>query len=215
MPTVLIASNNAHKLQEMREIFELAGAAHVRLITPADAHIDIDPAETGLSYKANALIKARAFAAALREKFVVCDWVLADDSGIEVDVLNGRPGLLSARYAKTAPGGDGCKALLNEMIGVPRTSRSARFRCVIAISTLTGVEHTFEGVCEGSVHIEPRGSGGFGYDPIFLVDGTRCMAELSPREKHTLSHRGKATRAAIATLRLNMNGDTHDEHNRG
>jgi XTP/dITP diphosphohydrolase len=202
MTTVLIASNNAHKLQEMREIFDLAGVGHVQLLAPKDAHIDIDPAETGLTYKANALIKARAFAAALREKFVVCDWVLADDSGIEVDALNGRPGLLSARYAKAAPQGDGCKALLNEMLKVPRSSRSARFRCVIAMSSLAGVEHTYEGVCEGSVHIETRGKGGFGFDPIFLVDGTRCMAELLPREKHALSHRGKATRAAIAALSL-------------
>jgi XTP/dITP diphosphohydrolase len=202
MTTILIASNNAHKLQEMREIFDLAGARDATLLSPQDASIDLDPAETGLTYKANALIKARAFAKVLRERYVVCDWVLADDSGIEVDALNGRPGLLSARYAKAAPGGDGCKALLTELIGVPKSQRAARFRCVIAAVNLQGTEHIFEGVCEGAVHIEPRGVGGFGYDPLFLIDGQRCLAELQAHEKHALSHRGKATRAAIETLNL-------------
>ncbi len=202
MTTILIASNNAHKLQELSEIFDLVGVQGVKLITPQDAALTLDPAETGLTYVANALIKARAFATALRENFVVCDWVMADDSGLEIDALNGRPGLLSARYAKASPGGDGCKAVLNEMIGVPKANRAARFRAVIAMSNLQGETRTFEGVCEGTIGVEKRGEQGFGYDPIFLVDGRRSMAELSPVEKHRISHRGHATRAVIDALQL-------------
>jgi XTP/dITP diphosphohydrolase len=202
MTTILIASNNAHKLQELREIFDQAGIRNVNLITPADAFLTLDPAETGLTYAANALIKARAFVAALRENFVVCDWVLADDSGLEVDALNGRPGLLSARYAKAAPAGDGCKAILNELIGVPKSKRLARFRAVIAASDLQGETQLFEGVCEGAIGVEKLGAHGFGYDPIFLVDGKRSMAELAPLEKHRISHRGSAMRQLINALKL-------------
>lgn len=211
MPTLLIASNNAHKLQELREILALAGAADVRLLTPRDLGIDIDPEETAPTYAGNALIKARAFCAALAQKRELpsrrematlksITHILSDDSGLEVDALDGRPGLLSARYHKAAPNGDGCAALLGEMAAVPAARRSARFRAVMALSTPAGIEQLFEGVCEGSVGIEKRGDHGFGFDPVFMVDAASSMAELAPHAKHAISHRGIAMRAVLNAL---------------
>ena len=130
-------------------------------------------------------------------------WVIADDSGLEVDALGGRPGLYSARYHKAAPGGDGCAALLTEMAAVPEGQRSARFRAVIAAIDPAGCEHLFEGVCEGEIGPDKRGSGGFGFDPIFRVtsdDRGRHMAELSSDEKHRISHRGRALDVLRARL---------------
>lgn len=209
MIVLLIASNNAHKHQELREIFAMHGLGpnEVRLLMPKEIGIDIDPEENADTYVGNALIKARAFAQysgahgqdSLREA-----WVLADDSGLEVDALDGRPGLRSARYHKAAPGGDGCAALLKEMQGIPEPQRNARFRAVLAAIDPQGREHVFDGVCEGAIGSEKRGIGGFGFDPVFRVVGDpqgRHMAELLSEEKHRISHRGLATRQFISHLR--------------
>ncbi len=211
MPTLLIASNNAHKLQELREIVALSGAADVRLLTPRDLGIDIDPEESAPTYAGNALIKARAFCAALAAKTKMASLeemaslkavthILSDDSGLEVDALNGQPGLLSARYHKAAPNGDGCAALLAELAATPVAQRRARFRAVMALSTPAGVEQLFEGVCEGTVGIEKRGAHGFGFDPVFMVNAASSMAELAPAAKHAISHRGIAMRAVLSAL---------------
>ncbi len=197
--TVLVASNNAHKLQELREIFAMAGASDVvRLITPRDLGLSLDPEENADTYVGNAQIKARAFAAALLPSLSGegegVGWVLSDDSGLEVDALGGRPGLHSARYHKNAPGGDGCAALLREMAAVPQAQRSARFRCVLVLVSPSGAEHVFEGVCEGRTGREKRGEGGFGFDPVFDVGDGRTMAELTAQAKHLISHRGVAAR---------------------
>ncbi len=201
MTTILIASNNVHKVGEFREIATLAGMDRIAFLTPADLGLYLDPAETGLTYAANALIKSRAFAQALTQagRGGEVDWVLADDSGLEVDALGGRPGLLSARYHKNAPRQDGCAALLNELIGVPHANRTARFRAVLVLSTLDRKERIFEGVCEGRIGLEKRGVHGFGFDPVFMVD-SRSMAELPPREKHVISHRGVAMRRLLDAL---------------
>ena len=201
--TILIASNNAHKLQEFREIFDQFGAGDVELLTPKLMGFDLDPEETADTYVGNALIKARAFYAAIQSTpGLPADlWVMADDSGLEVDALGGRPGLYSARYHKAAPNGDGCSALLREMQAVPDDHRSARFRAVIAMVSPNGDEHLFEGVCEGSIGYEKRGDGGFGFDPVFKVaNDARHLAELSAKEKHVISHRGLASRQVIAFL---------------
>jgi XTP/dITP diphosphohydrolase len=155
------------------------------------------PPEGEASYADNALGKARAVASATGEL------ALADDSGIEVAALNGRPGVLSARY-----GGDGlsdperCQVMLREMAGVPGERRSARFRCLIAIvCPRRGVETTLEGVVEGVLLEAPRGEGGFGYDPLFFYPPLgRSFAELSPAEKNQVSHRAQACRRARAWL---------------
>jgi XTP/dITP diphosphohydrolase len=202
-PRVLVASNNAHKLTEIREILTQAGASTVQLLTPRDLGLDLDPAETGLTYVSNALIKARAFVRAVQHsgQDEALDWVLSDDSGLEVDALGGRPGLVSARYFKAAvdAGSDGCIALLTELIGVPSVKRAARFRAVIVLAKPGGAEHVFDGVCEGRIGREKRGLHGFGFDPVFMVD-TRAMAELPSSEKHILSHRGIAVRKALGVM---------------
>ncbi|MCL5994928.1 MAG: non-canonical purine NTP pyrophosphatase [Chloroflexi bacterium] len=207
---ILIASNNAHKHGELREIFAaVGGAVPVELVAPRDMGIDIDPDENADSYAGNARLKARAFAQVLfaqvlRQKTATETaetWVIADDSGLEVDALNGRPGIHSARYHKQAPGGDGCAELLRELQSVPDDRRTARFQCAIVLIAPDGSEHTFTGTCEGSIAHEKRGVGGFGFDPVFLVPGgAHTMAELSPREKHHISHRGVAARQVLAFL---------------
>lgn len=210
MHTVLVASNNAHKLQEMREIITLAGASDaVRLLTPNDLGLSLDPDETADTYAGNALLKARAFALAVKNLTSLGDLsglhILADDSGLEVDALGGRPGIYSARYHKAAPGGDGCTALLAEMKDAPNDQRAGRFRCVIALVTPDGAEHLFDGTCEGHIGHEKRGLNGFGFDPVLVIAGgsgprPMAMAELSSKEKHRISHRGVAMRKTVDFL---------------
>ena len=217
-PIIFIASNNAHKHQEMREIFALHNVADVTWLSPKLLGLDLDPDETADTYVGNALIKAREFAAAVRELHAASSssydlsrmWILADDSGLEVDALEGRPGLRSARYHKAAPNGDGCTALLGEMLGVPDEARTARFRAVIVLMQIVGPEHLFEGVCEGKITHEIRGAHGFGFDPVFDIgDGrvgqSRTMAEISANEKSGISHRGRAVKQAIDFLRQHTN----------
>lgn len=195
---VLIASNNAHKLQEMREIFALAGAGDaIHLHTPNELGLTLDPDETADTYVGNAQIKAREFASAVQKRGL---WVMADDSGLEVDTLDGRPGVKSARYHKAALNGDGCAALLVEMAGVPEPQRTARFHCVITLISPEGSENTFHGICEGRIGHEKRGQNGFGFDPVFVTQSGAGMAELSSTEKHQISHRGVAARQVAAHL---------------
>jgi XTP/dITP diphosphohydrolase len=196
---VLIASNNAHKLQEMREIFALAGAGDlIRLHTPNELVLTLDPDETADTYTGNAQIKAREFAALVQGRGL---WVMADDSGLEVDALGGRPGVKSARYHKAAPNADGCAALLLEMTNVLESQRTARFHCVIALISPAGDETIFHGICEGRIGLEKRGQNGFGFDPVFVTQSGAGMAELSSTEKHAISHRGMAARQVAAHLR--------------
>ena len=150
------------------------------------------PEETGDSYRANALLKARAAA----RQVGAC--ALADDSGIEVDALAGAPGVRSARFG--GPGLDDarrCLLLLEALRDVPPEKRTARFRCVIALVDPAGREHTAEGVVEGVIADAPRGRHGFGYDPLFVYPPLgRTFAELSSEEKARVDHRGRAVRAA-------------------
>jgi XTP/dITP diphosphohydrolase len=204
---LLMASNNSHKHGELREIFAAVsaadGGAAIELVTPREMGIVIDPDETADTYAGNARLKAQAFAQALRQLHAAARdvWVIADDSGLEVDALGGRPGIHSARYHRRAPGGDGSAELLREMQGVPDSQRTARFQCAIVLVAPDGGEYTFAGTCEGHIGHEKRGAGGFGFDPVFVLDGdTRTMAELPPEEKHRVSHRGIATRKAMHFL---------------
>ncbi len=199
MPKVLIASNNAHKHQELREIFALC-ASPVEFVAPREIGLDLEPAETADTYVGNAQLKARAFAQAVTSQNGDM-WVLADDSGLEVDALAGRPGIHSSRYHQQAPDGDGCRALLAEMAGVPDDRRTARFRAVIVLIAPDGQEYIFEGVCEGRIGHEKRGANGFGFDPVFVTDDGRTMAELPAEAKHRISHRGAAARRAAEFLR--------------
>ena len=197
---LLVASNNAHKYQELREIFDAIGAP-VELLTPRALGIELDPEESAPDYAKNALLKARAFAGALRAAHQHDISIIADDSGLEVDALHGAPGIYSARYHRSAPNGDGCAALLAEMQQVPPAARTARFQCAIVIITPDDSEHIFYGTCEGSIGYAKRGAGGFGFDPVFIIhDDTRTMAELFAQEKHVIRHRGIAARRAMEFL---------------
>jgi len=198
--SILIASNNAHKLQEFREIFAQFGDADIELLTPRSLGLVLEPEESGGTYIDNARIKAHAFHSVAPRL-----WVVADDSGLEVDALGGNPGIRSARFHQTAPNHDGSAALLDAIAGIPDDRRTARFRAVILLLTPDGVEHVFEDVCEGSIGLDKRGTGGFGFDPVFRVAGdTRHLAEFSAEEKHRISHRGKAVRQLIAFLQRNQ-----------
>ncbi len=148
--------------------------------------------EEGNTYEENARSKALTVARALGEV------VLADDSGLEVDYLEGQPGVHSARFlGEEATDEDRNREILRRMEGVPPENRTARYRAVVAVAFPDGRVHSFEGTCEGAIALEPRGKGGFGYDPIFyLPELDRTVAELTPQEKDLISHRGQAVRQA-------------------
>ena len=193
MPQLLIATTNAGKAAEFRQL--LAGCGW-QIVTPAELGLNVQAEETGQSYAENATIKAVEYAQA---SGLVA---LADDSGLEVDALGGRPGILSARYAGpdlTDP--ERVQALLGELVDVPDEERTARFRAVIAIAEPGGRVELVEGTVEGRIAREPRGENGFGYDPVFLLPKRGVTtAELPPDEKNAISHRGVAARKARAVL---------------
>lgn len=193
MPKLLLATNNPGKVAELRALLESCGW---ELVTPADIGLQLEVDEVGQTYEENASMKAATFAKA---SGLVA---LADDSGLEVDALGGRPGVLSARYAgPDRTDEERVAALLKELAGVPDERRTARFRAVIAIAEPDGRVETVEGMVEGRIAHEPRGTNGFGYDPVFLLpDRGRTTAELPPQEKHAVSHRGAAARKARAVL---------------
>ena len=198
---VLIATNNAHKVEEIRTALNFEGWTFTTL---AEAGVTSDPAEDADSFEGNARIKARAARAAARESLGRFVAVLADDSGLEVDALGGAPGVFSARYA--GPDGDDAAnnaKLLAELAAVPDAERTARFVCTLVFIDEDGTESVARGTIEGAIGREPRGSEGFGYDPLFLPDeygGTRALAEVSQDEKNGISHRGNALRVLKKAL---------------
>jgi XTP/dITP diphosphohydrolase len=181
---VWLATGNAHKAEEIGAVFGPAVELHAR---------DPDVAETGATFEENALIKARALCRATGEL------AIADDSGIEVDHLDGRPGIHSARWTDE---GDWIPRVLRELAGVPEAHRTCRYVCAAAAVWPDGREEVVRGTVEGVVVDPPRGEGGFGYDPIVVpVEGDgRTFAEMTADEKHALSHRGRAFRALAAVL---------------
>jgi XTP/dITP diphosphohydrolase len=193
--TVVVASNNKGKLAEIRSALAFPGWHFV-----SAGELDAEwpsPEEDGETFEENARIKARAAV----ERFGMA--ALADDSGLEVDALDGEPGVYSSRYAgECATDVDNNARLLLALSDTPASERSARFRSAIVFLDDDGTETVADGTCEGFVGIEPRGEGGFGYDPLFLPDATpgRTMAELSLDEKNRISHRGGALRALHAAL---------------
>jgi XTP/dITP diphosphohydrolase len=188
--TIAIATHNAHKLKELARICADWPVAWAR-VGDLDPSAFPDVEETGDTYLENALLKAGAVAAASGLPAV------ADDSGIEVDALGGKPGPRSARFAgETATDEENLAALMRALKGIPGAGRSARYRCVAALAYPDGRTLHAEGVCEGTLETKRRGEGGFGYDPIFVPEGwDETMAELSPEQKDRISHRGRAFRA--------------------
>ena len=185
---IVLASGSAGKLREIRALLEPLGH---ELLTQAELGVE-SPPETGTSFLANALLKAHHTSQATGLPS------LADDSGIEVDALQGRPGVRSARYAgEKATDQENLEKLLEELQQVPAQERAARYRCVVVLVRHVGetAPLTAEGVWEGRIAIAPRGSNGFGYDPVFIPDGLKCTAaELAAVEKNERSHRAQALR---------------------
>jgi XTP/dITP diphosphohydrolase len=193
---ILVATRNRHKLRELAEMF--AGTRYA-LLSVDDVPGAPEVEEDGDTFRANALKKARELAAFSGHV------TIADDSGIEIDALDGRPGVYSARYAGLdGPGADAAnnRKMIEELAGVPDAQRTARYRCALAVVRPDGEVRHADGTCEGRIGHEPRGDGGFGYDPWFLVnDGSgRTMAELSSDEKHAISHRGAALAGLLPLL---------------
>ena len=193
MSRILVATQNAGKLEEIQALLD---SLPVELVTPAQLDLDLAIDETGGTYAENAALKAVGYARASGLPS------LADDSGLEVDALAGQPGLHSARFAPWPGASDADRRrLLLEKLQLKPRPWSARFRCVVAIAGPLGEVQFAQGVCPGEVIPEERGDNGFGYDPIFFIpEVEKTMAELDMAEKNTLSHRGRAVRAAIPIL---------------
>ncbi len=193
---VVVATGNSGKLLEIRSILGEFGWEFL-----ASGEMDASwpsPEETGTTFEENALIKA----AAARDRFSLS--ALADDSGLEVDALDGEPGVYSSRYAGPCATDElNNERLLTALVDVPADRRTARFRCTVVLLGSDGVQSVASGVCEGTIGFAPRGEGGFGYDPLFepLATPGRTMAELSVAEKNAISHRGAALRSLKELLK--------------
>lgn len=193
MRALLLATTNRHKVEEFRTI--LADLPW-QIISLNDLHLDMDVEETGTTFAENAVLKALAYA---RASGILS---LADDSGLEIDALEGAPGVYSARFlGPDASYEERFKAILAQLRDVPPSQRTARFRCVITIAEPAGFYRSVDGTIEGIIADAPRGSYGFGYDPIFLVPELgKTTAELLPAQKHAISHRGRAAQKARTLL---------------
>ena len=187
---IIAATKNKNKLREFGEILK-----GFEIISQEEAGVDIDVEETGTTFEENSYLKAKAI------YDITGITTIADDSGLCVDALNGEPGVYSARY-----GGEGyddkgrVQLLLKNMKDVPNEERTARFVCVITLVGDEGVL-TARGECEGRIDYEPKGENGFGYDPVFYVDRfEKTLAEVTPEEKNSISHRGKALKISAEKL---------------
>ncbi len=194
--TLLVATKNPGKV---REFAEMLSDLDVEFRNLAELGETPDVEETGTTFRENAILKARAYAA---ETGML---TLADDSCLQVDALGGDPGVYTGRYGapEAKSHEDRYRLLLKNLAGVDSAERTARFRCVIVLAEPDGtILAEAEGVCEGAIADAPKGDGGFGYDPVFLVGGgSQTMAELPSAEKHRISHRGRALQALEPRLR--------------
>lgn len=183
MRKLIIATNNAGKVKEIKK---LLNGYDYDVLSLKDIGLDIDIEETGHSFEENSLIKARAI------NKITGDMVVADDSGLEIDFLNGAPGIYSARFLGNATDERRYEGVLAIMEGIPEEYRTARFRCAACLVTEAD-EMIFSGSIEGKIAFEPHGDNGFGYDPVFFVpEYNKTMAQLDSETKNQISHRGKA-----------------------
>ncbi|KAA0022842.1 RdgB/HAM1 family non-canonical purine NTP pyrophosphatase [Antrihabitans cavernicola] len=193
---LLVASRNPKKLNELRRVLAESGVVGIELVGLDEVAPFDETPETGATFEANAVVKARDGAAATG---LAC---VADDSGLEVDALNSMPGVLSARWSGTHGDDDAnTTLLLAQLADVPDIRRGARFVSACALVTPDGDKIVVRGEWTGTITREPRGDGGFGYDPIFVpTGGNRTSAELTPAEKDAESHRGRALRQLVPSL---------------
>lgn len=191
---LLIATHNPGKIEEFSACME---RTPFDLVSLSDVGVDLDVEEYGETYAENARLKAATYAEISGLP------TLADDSGLEVDALDGEPGIRSARYAgEDATDSDRVAFLLGKLNNTPRTRWTARFRCVIALTRPHSAIELFNGQCDGVIVDRPRGTMGFGYDPIFKIPALgMTMAELQSEEKNRISHRGRAIQSMVAVLR--------------
>lgn len=195
MSRIIFATGNADKMKEIRMILSDTG---MEILSMKEAGANPDIVEDGTTFEENARIKAQAVA-----KLFPDDIVLADDSGLEIDYLNGEPGIYSARYlGEDTPYEVKNQKLIERLSGVPKGQRTARFVCAIAAALPDGSTKTVRGTIEGYIGEKSAGENGFGYDPIFYVDEYGCStAQLLPEEKNKISHRGNALRAMREELK--------------
>lgn len=193
MKEIIAATKNKGKIAELRAAFS---SLPIKITDLSQFGPIPEPEETGSTFAENAILKAKYYANITQK---AC---LADDSGLEVDVLHGAPGVFSARYAGPNSGDAECNAkLLHELDGVELRLRTARFKCVLAFIDANQSVILTDGVCDGLILNESRGQGGFGYDPLFYIpDIGQTLAEVSMEEKNGLSHRGQAVRRMVAKL---------------
>jgi len=198
MERFIVASKNRGKLKEIQEILR---DFPFEVLSMQDVGINEDIEEYGTTFEDNALIKARE----VQKK--TGGIVMADDSGLEVDYLNGAPGIYTSRFAgEGASDEDINNKLLSLLEGVPFEKRKARFVCAIAVVLPDGEEFTVRGICDGYIGFKPEGKNGFGYDPLFfLPDYNMTTAQMEPKEKHKISHRGKALEMMVKELRKRLN----------
>lgn len=195
---IILASNNKGKLREIKDKLNKFG---IEVVSQKEAGYDIEVEETGKTFEENATLKAEAIYKLSKLPAV------SDDSGLEIDFLNGEPGIYSARYAgENATDEDKYNKILNLMKDVKKEQRTARFTCAICYIDIKGNKHIFQKSCEGIIATEPKGNNGFGYDPIFLF-GDKSFAELSEEEKNKISHRGKAIEAFVKYISENENNN--------
>ncbi len=186
MNKIILASNNKGKIKEVSEILSPLG---FNVVSLKEAGINVDVEENGTTFKENAAIKARAIYEMTKTA------VIADDSGLAVDYLNGAPGVYSHRYGgENATDEEKNQKLLGELQNVPDEKRNAAFICSICYIDKDGNEHFVDGKCQGKIGYEPKGENGFGYDPIFMY-GDKSFAEISAEEKNTISHRALALKS--------------------
>lgn len=197
MRDIVVATANRNKVREIKEI--MAGLPY-NILSMSDAGIDVAIEETGGTFEENARIKAHT----LRQ--MTGAMVLADDSGLEVDFLNGAPGVYSARFAgSNATYSEKIKKLLDMLDGVPAEKRTARFVCAAILIMPDGREICARGTCEGYIALEPSGTNGFGYDPVFYYPPAgKTLAQMTEEEKNRVSHRGKAMRDLAESLKREL-----------
>lgn len=194
MDRFVVATKNAGKIREIKEVLK---QMPLEVVSMTEAGVFGDIEETGKTFEENALLKARHVAES------ISGYVMADDSGLEVDYLNGAPGVYSARFAgPKATDEENIKKLLDLLKDVPIEKRTARFVCCICVVAPTKEIFVVKAACEGIITLEPRGNKGFGYDPVFYVkEHEKTMAELDLHEKNTISHRGKALNLMVDYLK--------------
>lgn len=195
---IILATNNKSKV---KEISEMMSGSDITFVSLADAGINVEVEETGTTFEENALLKAREICKLSGKP------TISDDSGLEIDALDGAPGIYSSRFMGEDTSYDiKNNALIEKLENVADPDRTARFRCCMALVLPDGREFVTEGAMEGIIAIEPKGINGFGYDPIlFIPEYNRTSAELSSEEKNNISHRGEALRKMIEVIKKELN----------